>query len=273
MWKACRHTHQNLFAEFFLTVQRSSLAGRSVPAVPLDSPKTHSGKSRTLVSFWKNEQCWDHVNGGFLDLELTEEARRRKLDVVNKETVYSYDPPIHPEGERSQRNTAGLGGHQERRQAETQCSSRMCGQHCKRGAHAAVSLSPENLFNAMPQLLMSLKTPRSASKDGHVLLIAHFDISRTHFIPRAQREVFVMEDPAKGQSKCGALGEVHVWNTGRRQLVAWRSTGMLQATPNPAVLFCIQMDARMLVLGDDCVARRCHSCHWLARAVEHPALG
>ena len=102
--------------------------------------------------------------------------------------------------------------------------SRMCGQHCKRGAHAAVSLSPENLFNAMPQLLMSLKTPRSASKDGHVLLIAHFDISRTHFTPRAQREVFVMEDPAKARanveqlerSTCGTQDAGNLWHGGPR---------------------------------------------------------
>ena len=101
---------------------------------------------------------------------------------------------------------------------EPNIRSRINVQECKRGANAAASSKSKRMFSTMPplealKLSMLLKASRSVCKAGQVLLIAHFDISHAHLMPRAEKEVSV-ELPRKerlheSQRIRGALGEVN----------------------------------------------------------------
>ena len=74
----------------------------------------------------------------------------------------------------------------------------------RKGPKQQASLSPDNLFSAMPPL----ETARNVSESGPVLFNAHCDISRAQFMPRAEKEVFVdfpMEDLVKANGYVGRL--------------------------------------------------------------------
>ena len=91
--------------------------------------------------------------------------------------------------------------------------SRICVRECKKCRNAVESLEPEQLFSAMPplkalKLLCSLKVSMKTSRRGNPLKLAHFDISRAHFMPKARRELYVElpdEDPMKQKGFVGLL--------------------------------------------------------------------
>ena len=76
----------------------------------------------------------------------------------------------------------------------TAIRSRLVVRERTKGKNARPALAPEQLFSAMPplealKLLMSLKSSLRLSKRGKPLLIVHFDISRAHFMPKAERDI------------------------------------------------------------------------------------
>ena len=145
--------------------------------------------------------------------------------------------------------------------------SRICVRECKKGRNAVESLEPEQLFSAMPplealKLLCSLKVSMKTSRKGNPLKLAHFDISRAHFMPKARRELYVElsdEDPMKQKgfvglllrSTCGTQGASNLWQEDYTGTLAQRS--YTPGRSNPAVFHSHRGGGRMLVHGDDFV--------------------
>ena len=100
---------------------------------------------------------------------------------------------------------------------------------CKKGRNAVESLEPEQLFSAMPplealKLLCSLKVSLKTSRRGKPLKLAHFDISRAHFMPKARREIYVEvpdEDPMKQKGFVGMVARRLHRDIGPARLQAW----------------------------------------------------
>ena len=129
------------------------------------------------------------------------------------------------------------------------------------------SLEPEQLFSAMPplealKLLCSLKVSMKTSRKGNPLKLAHFDISRAHFMPKARRELYVElpdEDPMKQKGFVGLLlrsmygtqDASNLWQEDYTETLAQR--GYTPGRSNPAMFHSHQGDGRMLVHGDDFV--------------------
>ena len=112
------------------------------------------------------------------------------------------------------------------------------------------------------KLLMSLKSSLKTSKRGKKLLIVHFDISRAHFMPTAERDVYVEipeEDPAKKPELIGKL--LRTWHGTQDASNLWQKhyTDLISkqdyrpGVSNRAVFYSPSQDARMLVHGDDFV--------------------
>ena len=141
------------------------------------------------------------------------EARLLELDWIKKEQVYDYRfrveaekkgikpiPLIWVDTNTGDKNTPFV-------------RRRIYVRECKKGPNAVESLEPEQLFSAMPplealKLLCSLKVSLKASRRGKPLKLAHFDISRVHFMPKARRELYVElpdEDPMKQKGFVGLL--------------------------------------------------------------------
>ena len=143
--------------------------------------------------------------------------------------------------------------------------SRLCVREQKKGRNRVQALEPQQLFSAMPplealKLLVSLKSTLKHSTCGKVLLIAHFDISRAHFMPKAEREVFVElpdEDPMKKEGYIGKLERTmhgtqdasHLWQKDYTQLMGANS--YIAGKANPALLHSESQRSRVLVHGDD----------------------
>ena len=125
----------------------------------------------------------------------------------------------------------------------------------------------EQLFSAMPplealKLLCSLKVSLKMSCRGKPLKLAHFDISRAHFMPKARHELYVElfdEDPMKQKgcvklllrSMYGTQDASNLWQEDYSGTLAQR--GYVPGQSNPAVFLSHRGDGRMLVHGDDFV--------------------
>ena len=107
-----------------------------------------------------------------------------------RKQVYDYRSRTEAEEKGYQTHSSDMGGHEQRRQEHTVCEER------KKGQNAVESLEPEQLFSAMPpleasKLLCSLKVSMKTSRKANPLKLAHFDISRAHFMPKPRRELYV----------------------------------------------------------------------------------
>ena len=100
------------------------------------------------------------------------------------------------------------------------------------------------------------------SRKGNPLKLAHFDISRAHFVPEARRELHVElldEDPMKQKGFVGLLvrsmygtqDASNLWQEDYTGTLAQR--GYTPGRSNPAVFHSHREDGRMLVHGDDFV--------------------
>ena len=192
------------------------------------------------------------------------EARLLELDWIKKEQVYDYRsrveaekkgikpiPLIWVDTNKGDKNTPFV-------------RSRIHVRECKKGRNA---VEPEQLFSAMPplkavKLLCSLKVSLKTSRRGKPLKLAHFDISRAHFMPKARRELYVEladEDPMKVKGFVGLLlrsmygtqDASNLWQEGYTGTLAQR--GYTPGRSNPAVVHSHRGDGRMLVHGDDFV--------------------
>ena len=202
----------NLVASVLRVNKRKMLDQGVISAVELES----GGPTAELPELWnqpENNEYWDDVNGGFLDLCLVHEARHLELDWIKKERENDYRsrteaeqkgikpiPLIWVDTNKGDKNTPFV-------------RSRICVRECKKGRNAVESLEPVQLFSAMPplealKLLCSLKVSLKTSRRGKPLKLAHFDISRAHFMPKARREIYVElpdEDPMKQKGFVGML--------------------------------------------------------------------
>ena len=251
------------FVEMVLrAVRRSVLGGGSVSAVELAAAGPVADKA-DVIHDSEYEEYWDDVNGGFLDPRLTREARRLELDWVMKEKVYSC---CRPEDAKDQRPIAMRWVDTNKGDLKSPVvRSRLCVKEQKKGRHRVQSLEPEQLYSAMPplealKLLVSMKTTMKVSTRGKPLLIAHFDISRAHFMPKAEREVFVVlpdEDPKKQEGYIGKLERTmygtqdasNLWQKDYTQLVS--ANDYVAGKANPALLYSEVQCSRLLVHGDD----------------------
>eukprot|EP00971_Amphidinium_carterae_P220004 4367367-Amphidinium_carterae.2 len=227
-------------------------------------------------------EYWDDVNGGYLDPKLTNEARKLELEWVKNEGVYSYitseeaakyDKPIPliwVDTNKGDREKPFI-------------RSRLVVRENKRGRDARPSLDPELLFSAMPplealKLMVSLKSTLKRSRRGRDLVLAHFDISRAHFMAKAERDIIVVlpiEDPMRAQgfygklerSMYGTQDASRLWQKDYTSLL--ESAGFRPGIAYPAVFYSRELDARILVHGDDFVglgdARAMESFHQLLK--------
>ena len=153
-----------------------------------------------------------------------------------------YAPRVVLAGERGSERYRWFGWTSTEDRLNPNVRTRICVQECN---NAAAPLSPEKLFSAMLPLnalkiLTWLKTSRSVSKTGEVLLIAHFDISRSH------------SRPHRSQRLCGALREVLFCGTQDASSLWQKDHTGPHADPS-AVLLCDKLAARLPVRGDDFV--------------------
>ena len=111
-------------------------------------------------------------------------------------------------------------------------------------------------------MLCSLKVSMKTSRKGNPLKLAHFDISRAHFMPKARRELYVElpdEDPMKQKGFVGLLlrsmygtqDASNLWQEDYTGTLVQR--GCTLGRSNPAVFHSHREDGRMLVHGDDLV--------------------
>ena len=186
-----------LVASVLKGIKRKVLDQKVISAVELES----GGPTAELPELWNQpdyKEYWDDVNGGFLNPRLVREARLLELDWIKKEKVYDYRSRV--EAEKKGIKPFPLGD-----KNTPFVRSRICVRECKKGRNAVESLEPEQLFSAMPplealKLLCSLKVSLETSRRGKPLKLAHFDICRAHFMPKARRELYVElpdEDPMK----------------------------------------------------------------------------
>ena len=175
-----------------------------------------------------------------------------------KEKVYSY---CRPDGAKDQRPIAMRWVDTNKGDLRSPVvRSRLCVKEQKKGRHRVQSLD-----SAMPplealKLLVSTKTTMKVSTRGKPLLIAHFDISRAHFMPKAEREVFVVlpdEDPKKQEGYIGKLERTmygtqdasNLWQKDYTQLVS--ANDYVAGKANPALLHSEVQCSRLLVHGDN----------------------
>ena len=201
-----------LVSSVLKVIKRKVLDRRVASAVELES----GGPTAELPEIWNlpdYKEYWDDVNGGFLDPHLVHEARLLELDWIKKERVYEYRPRaeavkkgikpiplIWVDTNKGDKNTPFV-------------RSRIFVRECEKGRNAVESLELEQLFSALPplealKLLCSLKVSLKMSCRSKPLKLAHFDVSRAHFMPKARRELYVElpdEDPMKQRGCVGLL--------------------------------------------------------------------
>ena len=157
------------------------------------------------------------MNGGFLDPRLTKKARRLELHWVQKEGVYSYTKRTEVEEKGAKIIPLLWVDTNKGDNLRPEVRSRLCVRECKRrrGVRTEAELDPSSVFSAMPplealKLMMShqVSAKMSRRKGKLRLKMAHFDISRAHFMPKAEREIYVElpdEDPKKAEGFVGRL--------------------------------------------------------------------
>ena len=249
------------------TIRNKILETSAVSAVELDA----GGPTAEQPELWQEvdyETYWDDVNGGFLDTKMTRDARKLELDWIMKEKVYSYR--LRKEADdKGVKPTELLWIDSNKGDLKNPfVRSRLCVRECTKGKRAKhKSLEPEQLFSAMPplealKLMLSLKSSKKKSRKGKTYLMAHFDISRAHFMPKAEREIYVElpnEDPMKAQGYVGILERSmygtqdasNLWQKDYSELIS--EDGYVSGKSNPALFYSKELDARLLVHGDDFV--------------------
>ena len=228
-----------------------------------------AGPTAEQAEVWSTQEYegyWDDVNGGMLDAGLARAARKLELDWVCQEKVYSYR-------QRSEAVEKGMVpipllwiDTNKGDNLNPMVRSRLVVRERNKGKNAIQSpLEPEQLFSAMPplealKLQLSLKCSVKVSKRKKTLLFAHFDISRAHFMPKAEREIYVElpdEDPKKAEGFIGILERTmygtqdasNLWQKDCTNLLG--TEGHQPGKANPSIFYSPKWDAWTLVHGDD----------------------
>ena len=226
----------------------------------------HSGPSPHFPAMPEGEwsEYWDDVNGGYLPTPLVKAARAKEIDWVHKEHIYDIVPRAQAY-ERTGKAPIPLkwvdtnkGDH-----SNPNVRSRLVVKEIKAKAKGTKDeLGPQEVFSSMPPLeaFMSLVALFVAFvPKGYKL--AFFDISRAHFMGKAQRELYVeleSEDKEKyGSDKCGLLQRSmygtqdasQIWQKDYTELL--RSDSFECGVSNGAVFYKASTDTRVMVHGDD----------------------
>ena len=212
-------------------------------------------------------EYWDDVNGGMLDSKLTQQARKLEMDWVKKEKVYEYRCKSEAQ-EKGITPIPLLWIDTNKGDLENPfVRSRLVVRERTKGRNAREALPAEQLFSAMPplealKLLLSLKVTKKVSKRGKKLKIAHWDISRAHFVPKAERDIYVELPEEDEMKKAGMVGKLlrtmygtqdasRLWQKDYTELLV--ANTYRAGISNPALFYSATWDARMLVHGDDFV--------------------
>ncbi len=218
------------------------------------------------------QEFWDHVNGGYLDTEKVQEARRLEREWIAKQQVYEVvarSMCLHETGKQPiplRWIDTNKGDHD-----NPNYRSRQVVREIKARKKLVDQLSPEETFSSMPplealmlltSLFMTEEVPphkvRAANKK-----LGIFDIKRAHFYGKARRRVFVEldeEDRKKhGSDKCGLLlrsmygtqDASAIWQDDYCELLG--ESGFCRGRCNGAVFYHPGRGIRILVHGDDFV--------------------
>ncbi|CAK0855964.1 unnamed protein product [Prorocentrum cordatum] len=216
---------------------------------------------------------WDDVNGGFLPTEKVLAARQEEMDWIHGEKVYD----IVPEQEAQEAGVRPLDvlwvdTDKSMDPNEQKVRSRLCVREYKTKKDGKVqrALPAAQLFSAMPPLeavkiLMSKMMTGGVSKSGKRLKLRHYDISRAHFMGKAQRLVYIRL-PAEDRQRYGEkmLGRLvksmygtqdasHLWQLDYVELCCSSEGGFKRGKHNAALFFNPTADISMAVHGDDFV--------------------
>ena len=168
---------------------------------------------------------WDDVNGGFLPAGAVLAARREEVAWVRSEGVYvpvpeqeAIDAGIRP------LDLLWVDTDKSHDPKEPKVRSRLCVREfkTKQGGKVQRALPASQLFSAMPPLesikcLVSYVVSVRTSRFGRPLKLRHYDISRAHFMGKAQRLIYERlpeEDRVLHPGCVGETLEEHVRHTG-----------------------------------------------------------
>ena len=152
------------------------------------------------------QEYFDDISGEVLPSELVRKARQEEMDWIKKIELYDKVPRSMA----LERNKAILPV----RWVDVKLRSRIVGKELK--AKTKESLLAHELFSATPpwesvKSLFSLLVtdlPKSATAGGQELVMGVYDISRAHFMPKVERELYIElppEDRVPGEDLVGKL--------------------------------------------------------------------
>ena len=215
---------------------------------------------------------WDDVNGGWLPKAETEKARAEELEWVRKEQVYENRP-------RQEAVDAGIrpldllwvDTNKSVKPGTWTIRSRLCVREYKKklkGGKIQRALPAAQLFSAMPplealKLLGSLLMSLPHSRAGRSLKVRHYDVSRAHFMGKAQRTIYIELPEEERQrlgpdvvglllrSMYGTQDASHIWQLDYVELLI--AGGFTRGRHNAAVFFHFELGIYILCHGDDFV--------------------
>ena len=224
--------------------------------------------SQPLIEPWNDleevQQFLDDISGEFLPPELVTKARQEEIDWCKSLPLY----------QKIWRSEMAARGHKtvptrwvdvnKGDKEEYKVRSRLVGKELK--AKTKEALLAHELFSAMPpwemiKALLSLLVTKGVSRSGAELELGIFDISRAHFMPKADRELYI--DIPEEDREPGDEGKVALllrnmygfrtasngWQKDWQELL--QAAGYEVGMANPALFFNKGKDARGGVHGDD----------------------
>ena len=239
---------------------------------PLDEYASGMVPEQRDVDMVTDGGYWDDVRGGWLRLDLVEEARHEEMTWLKTMEVYAKVDERIAKAEKAKMLTLRWVDTNKGTEEAPKIRSRLVAREIK--ARGAVA-EPSQLFSAMPPLealkvlIVGLTTLRKSTRGGE-LKLAFWDVSRAHFYGHARRRIFARlpdEDYTEGKvallqrSWYGTQDAASIWQDDYAGLLA--ENGYVAGKSNPAIFWNRDQDSRILVHGDDFV------CLGDAAAVAH----
>ena len=212
------------------------------------------------------QEYFDDISGEVLPSELVRKARQEEIDWIKKIELYDKVPRSMA----LERNKAILPVRwvdvNKGDKSAYKLRSRIVGKELK--VKTKESLLAHELFSATPpwesvKSLFSLLVtdlPKSATAGGQELVMGVYDISRAHFMPKVERELYIElppEDRVPGEDLVGKLKRnmygfrdaSHGWMKDWQKLL--ESGGYQVGAANPALFYNEESCSRGAVHGDD----------------------
>ena len=225
---------------------------------------TSSGPVPVVHQFADWIECWDDVNGGWLDKKMVEKARDEEVGYMHKHDIYGK-VLISEAYENTGKAPIPLLWIDTNKGDDKNpvYRSRIVVMEKRGKGEQGRVLTDAELFSAMPPLeamriQASTMVSKKVSKRGKKLKFAVFDISRAHFYEETQRDIYIQLPEAERDGvHCGKLKRnmygtqdaAARFSSGYSVLMA--SGGHVAGVSNPAVFHNVTDDSSTLVHGDD----------------------